>query len=150
MPSGGDGVPLLDQHGPLGVGAVELADHVQGLAVADDGGLRVADHQIPQGGGVVGLHVVDEHIVQAGVLQIFKELGLDRAVHRVEQDGLFIQQEVGVVGHPTGDRVGALEEGALAVIAADPEKVVCDLADAVHIKNLFSLSRLGQNLTNTS
>ena len=114
----------------------------------------MADHQIPQGGGVVGLHVVDEHIVQAasaqGVLQILKELGLDGAVHRVEQDGLFIQQEVGVVRHPPGDRVGALEERALAVIAADPEKVVCDLSDAVHIKNLFSVSRLGQRFTDTS
>ena len=139
--AGGDGVPLVDQQGPLGIGTVELADHIQGLAVADDGGLRVADHQIPQGGGVVGLHVVDEHIVQAaaaqGVLQIFKELGLDRAVYRVEQDGLFIQQEVGVVGHPAGDGVSALEERALAVVAADPEKVIGDLSDAVHIKTSF-------------
>jgi len=142
VPAGGDGVPLVHQLGPLGVGGVELADHVQGLAVADNGGLRVADHQIPQGGGVIGLHVVDEHIVQfppvQGVFQILKELGLHRPVHRVKENRLLVQQQVGVEGHAPGDGVGALKQGVLAVVAADPEQVVGDLSDTVHIKNLFS------------
>ena len=146
VPAGGDGVPLVHQLGPLGIGGVELADHVQGLAVADDGGLRVADHQIPQGGGVVGLHMVDEHIVQLppvqSVLQILKELGLHRTVHRVKENRLLVQQQVGVEGHAPGDGVGALKQGVLAVVAADPEQVVGDLSDTVHIKTSF-LSRLG-------
>ena len=123
----------------LGIGAVELADHVQDLAVADDGGLGMAEHHIAQSGGVVGLHVVDEDIVQfttaQSILQIFKELGLDGPVHRVKQHGLLIQQQVGVEGHPTGNRMGALEQGVLAVVSADPNQIFGDMTDTVHIEN---------------
>ena len=122
---------------------MELADHVDGLAVAHDPGLRVAEHQVAQSGGVVGLHVVDEDIVQLpaaeGVLQILQELGLDAPVHCVEEDGLLIQEEIGVVGHPPGDGMSGLKDGVLTVVGADPDQIVGDLTGAVHIR-ITSLS----------
>ena len=140
MLAGGQGVPLVHQDGPLGVGGVELADHVDGLAVAHDAGLGVAEHQVAQGGSVVGLHVVDEDIVQLpaaeGMLQILHKLGLDRSVHRIEEDSLLVQEQVGVVGHPPGDGVGRLEDGVLAVVGADPDEVAGNFAGAVHRENL--------------
>ena len=136
--AGGDGVAFVDQVNHLGIGAVELADHIQDLAIADNGGLGVADHQIAQGGGMVGLHVVDKDVVQLpvaqGVFQVLKELSLDCPVYRVEQDGLFVQQQVGVEGHPTGNRMGALKQRVLAVIAADPNEIFRNVAGAVHIE----------------
>jgi hypothetical protein len=96
----------------------------------------VAEHQVAQGGGVVGLHVVDKDIVQPpavqNVLQILHKLGLNRPVHRVEEDGLLVQQQVGVVGHPTGDGVGRLKDGVLAVVGADPDQVIGDIAGTIH------------------
>ena len=136
MTAGGQGVTFVHQDGSLGVGGVELADHVDGLAVAHDLRLGVAEHQVAQGGGVVGLHVVDKDIVQRpavqGVLQILHKLGLDRPVHRVKEDGLLVQQQVGIVGHPPGDGMGRLEDRVLAVVGADPDQVVGNFAGAVH------------------
>ena len=62
----------------------------------------------------------------------------DLTVHRVKENRLLVQQQVGVEGHAPGDGVGALKQGVLAVVAADPEQVVGDLSDTIHIKNLFS------------
>ena len=136
MTAGGQGVPLVYQDGPFGVGGVELTDHIDGLAVADDFCLGVAEHQVAQGGGVVGLHVVDKDIVQRpavqSVLQVLHKLGLDRPVHRVEKDGLFVQQQVGIVGHPPGNGMGGLKNGVLAVVGADPDQVVGNFTGAVH------------------
>ena len=99
----------------------------------------MAEHHIAQSSGMVGLHVVDKDIVQLttaqSILQIFKELGLDGPVHRVKQHGLLIQQQVGVEGHPTGNRMGALEQGVLAVVSADPNQIFGDMTDTVHIEN---------------
>ena len=137
MAAGGNGVALVDQVNGLGVGAVELADHVQDLAVTHDGGLGVAQHHIAQSGGVVGLHVVDKNVVQLaagqGVVQIFKELGLDRTVHSVHQNSLFIQEKIGVKRHPTRHGMGGLEQGVLAVVAAHPDEVLGDMTDTMHI-----------------
>lgn len=100
---------------------MELTDHIDGLAVADDFCLGVAEHQIAQGGGVVGLHVVDKDIVQRpavqSVLQVLHKLGLDRPVHRVEKDGLFVQQQVGIVGHPLGTGWAASKTGCWRSLA---------------------------------
>ncbi len=142
---GAQGVPLLHQHGPLGGAPVELAEQVHRLPITDDGSPGVADQQVAQGGGVVGLHVVDEHIVQLpavqGVLQILEELGLDRPVHRVEEHRLLIQQQVGVVGHPPGDRVVTFKAGALPVVAADPDQILCHVPHTMHIINLLSYGK---------
>ena len=82
--------------------------------------------------------MVDKDIVQLpvaqGVLQILKELGLDGPVHRIKENRLLVQQQVGVEGHSPGDRMGAFEQGMLAVIAADPDQIFRDMTGAIHIE----------------
>ena len=145
VPPRAQGVPLLHQHGPLGGAPVELAEQVHRLPITDDGSPGVADQQVAQGSGVVGLHVVDEYIVQPpaleGVLQVLEELVLDRPVHRVEEHRLLIQQQVGVVGHPPGDRVVTFKAGALPVVAADPDQILCHVPHTMHIINLLSYGK---------
>jgi len=75
------------------------------------------------------------HIFPDEYMAAIKELGLDGPVHRVKQHGLLIQQQVGVEGHPTGNRMGALEQGVLAVVSADPNQIFGDMTDTVHIEN---------------
>ena len=145
VPAGAQGVPLFDQQSPAGVDAVKLPDQIDGLAVAHHGGLRVAQHQISQRGGVVGLHVVDEHIVQRSavqrMLQIFKELGLDGAVHGIQQDGFLVQQQIGVIGHPAGNGIGGLKAGQLPVVPPDPHQILCHLAYTIHRQASLSIGR---------
>ena len=47
--------------------------------------------------------------------EVFKELTGDGLVHRVEQDGLFVEQDVGVVRHAARKGVHALKQGQTAV-----------------------------------
>ena len=94
---------------------------------------------------MIGLHVVDKDIVQLasmeGLLQIFKELGLNGPIHRVKEDGFLIQKEIGVIGHPSGNGVGGLELGSLPIISANPQQVICHFADTVHIWTSLSKRR---------
>ena len=95
---------------------------------------------------MVGLHVVDEDIVQRpavqGVLQVLHELGLNRPVHRVKEDGFFVQQQIGVVGHPPGDRVSRLKNGVLTVVGADPDEVVGNFTGTIHEENLSFVQKI--------
>ena len=90
-----------------------------------------------QHGGLVGLHVMDEHIVQIPVSQnsrhIFKEGLGDSLVHRVKQNRFLVQQDIGVIGNAIGYGVHALKHGKSAVISADPGQAFGDFSRAMHM-----------------
>lgn len=46
--------------------------------------------------------------------KVFKELAGDGLIHRVEQNGLFVEQDIGVVRHAARDGVHALKQGQTA------------------------------------
>ena len=121
----------------------KLADHGGRLRVAHEARLRIAAQRLLERGAVVRLHVVDDQIVEfpaaQRVRQVFKKLARDGGVHGVEQRGLFIQQQVGVVGNAARDGEHVLEQGEPAVVCADPEQVVLQLARAVHRVRSFPL-----------
>ena len=85
---------------------------------------------------MVGLHVVYDDIVQRSPVQhkfqILKELAADGQVHRVEQDGFFVQQDVGVVAHALGDGVDVFKQSQPPVAGTDPVQIVLNFFDAVH------------------
>ena len=114
----------------------EVLQHGDHLAVGDDGGLRVAQQQLADRGGVVRLHVLDHEIIQAPagqhMVDVFKKDPADRVVHRVEQNGFLVQQQIGIVGHAVGDGIDALEQGQPPVIAAHPYQIVGHISCAVH------------------
>ena len=114
-----------------------VADHVADLRVADDLRLGVAAHGLLERLGVVGLHVVHDDVVQRAAAkdmgEVFKELSGDGLVHRVEQDGLFVEQDVGVVRHAARNGVHALKQSKTAVGRADPIQILGHFHSAVHI-----------------
>ena len=137
MPSCAERVHLLDDHSAaVDVEGEKIPDHRDGLGVADDLDLRVAQHQILQNGAVIRLHVIDDHIIELPAIQnvrnvLEKQIG-DGAVHGIEQNGLFIQQQIGVVAHAVRDGVNVLKKGESAVASADPVEIVRHFLDTVH------------------
>ena len=150
MAAAGEAVSLLDQDETIGkVDVEELAEHGLDLRVADDLHLRIADDQITDGIGVVGLHVRDEQIVELTsaerVFHVFKEGLIDRLVNGVEEHGLLVEQQERVIGNAVGYAVYALEAAQAAVVRADPDQVVKDFSCAVHGRS----SRLFYIILNT-
>ena len=113
-----------------------VLDHVADLLVADDLRVGIAQHGVLQGLGVVGLHVVHDDVVERtavqGIGDVLEELAGDGVVDGVEQDGLLVEQDVGVVAHAAGDGVDALKQRQSAVGRADPKQIVIDLHGAMH------------------
>ena len=113
-----------------------VADHIADLRVADDFRLGIAAHGLLKRLGVVGLHVVHDDVVQRTIAEdiskVFKELAGDGLVHRVEQDGLLVEQDIGVVRHAARDGIHALKQGQTAVGRADPIQILVHFHSAVH------------------
>ena len=114
VPSGGQGIPLFHRHSAAGqVQIKELADHGDGLGVAHHLGLGIPAQDLSQGGAVVRLHVVHYHIVQVPsmqtVFQVFQETVPHRFVRCIQQNGLFVQHQIGVIGDSPGNRIHILK-----------------------------------------
>ena len=97
-----EGVPLLDLDGArLGVEVEELPHELEGLGGPHQPQLGVAPHKVGDDGAVVGLHVVDDHVVEVapaqGEVEVLPELRGHRFVHAVQEAGLLVEDEVVVV-----------------------------------------------------
>ena len=136
--AGAEGVALLADADAIIIGvAEELADHGLGHGGAEDLHMGEAQHQILQLGGVVRLHVVHHNVVQRPavqrVQQILTKLADHLGVHRVKQDGLFVQEQVAVVRHAVWHAEDSLKHGQTPAVGADPCVILVDFSDAVHI-----------------
>src|SRR5699024_8282915 len=60
------------------------------------------------------------------------ELPVGRPVHGVEEHGLLVQQQVGVVADPLGDGVDVLKQVEPVVVGPHPVQIVGYLAHAIH------------------
>ena len=136
--AGLEGVALLDEmEGVLrGDAAAELLQHGADAVAADDDGLRMAQQHLADRAGMVRLHVVDDEIVELApgqnVVDVLEEYLADRRIDRVEQDGLVVEQQIGIVGNSVRHGVNTLEHSESAVIPADPPEILQNLADTVH------------------
>ena len=140
--AGGEGVALFHQDGAFGeIAAQELLHHGLDLGVADDLCLGIAAEQQLLGGGVVRLHVLYHQIIQGPAVQgmghIFQEDAVHGLVHRIEQDGFLVQQEIGVVGDAVGHAIDALEAGETPIVRADPDQILGNFSCAVHSCSLL-------------
>ena len=140
-----DGQAYVD--GNAAEAAASLEEHGADAVAADDDGLRMAQQQLINRSGMIRLHVLnDEEIQRASgqnVLEIFKKHLAHRRIDGVKQDGLLIQQQIGIVAHAIGHGINALEQGEAAVVSAHPPEVLGNLANTVHKK---SPSVLGEQL----
>ena len=131
------GVPLSHLLDGVGVQAeAELIEEVDRLGGGDNLHVRPAQQNLLNGGGVVGLHVVDDQVVQGAAVQHGLHIGDELAAHGpvggVKEDGLLIQQDVGVVADAVVQGVDILEEGQPVFVRAYPVEVVGDLAVIMH------------------
>ena len=144
----GEAVPLLDGDGPPLQGeAVELLHEGEGLGVAHQLHLREAEDQRLDVGAVVGLHVVDHQVVQGaavqGVEHVLHKLAGDGGVRRVDDRGLLVQDQVGVVGDAAGNGEQVLKQGQAAVAGAHPGDLPGQLTGTVHLSFSFSYTHAG-------
>ena len=92
---------------------------------------------------MVRLHVVDDQVVQGlaaqQILDVLQQLAAGGPVHRVEQDALLVQQQIGVVADALGDGVDILKQGQAVVVGAHPVEIVGDRSHAIHTEILLYL-----------
>ena len=140
--AGRERVHLLDElQAAVNVKCEEILHHRARLGVADDGYFRMAQDKLADGRGVVGLHVLHDEIVElpAGehMVDVFKEQAADGLVHGVDQDGLLVQQQIGVVAHAVRERVGVFKQVQPPLACADPVEILGHFLDTVHSSDSF-------------
>ena len=116
---GAQGIHLLDNGDAIvDVEGEVVLDHRLCLGVGVDLHIGIAQHQLAHCGAVFRLHVVDHQIIQrfAGV----------------EQHGLLVQHQIGIVGNAVRDGVDVLKQRQATVAAAHPVHILCDLLYAMH------------------
>ena len=117
-------VALLDLDRASG-DAVEPADHLERLGVADDFEVGVEAAQRRDRRRMVGLHVVDDQIVDLPVADRFADIGFETAAESlldgVDQRDLFAHDQIGVVRHADRKRPEGFEARGGAVV--DPDVV---------------------------
>ena len=68
---------------------------------------------------MIRLHVVDDHIIQRlslqSIFQILKKALRDRLIHRVQQGGLFVPDQVGIIRNAPRNGVHVFKQGQTAV-----------------------------------
>ena len=116
---------------------VETAHHVERLLVADNlhPGIELLDEC--QRAAVVGLHVVDHHVVELAVAQHFAKVLKERheEVHfnGVDEAGLFIVDEISIVADTVGQGPEALEERLVTIVDAYVENFLGNLFHSFYL-----------------
>ena len=147
MPADVQGVAFPYQDAAVGnIAGKKLVQDQRGRQRADHLGVRIAHQHLGNGGAVVRLHVVHNEIVQVSPVQhrrqVLKELAGYRAVHRIDQHRLLIQDHVGVVRHAAGNGIYVLKQLDTPVAHADIDNVVRHHAAASDPgKSLLALKR---------
>ena len=91
-----------------GISAKELVHIQKGLGVAHHLHLRVECRQLCNVGTVVRLHVGDYQIIRLTACQSFGQVFQPRlgsaGIHRIQNGGLFVQNDIGIIAHAGGNR----------------------------------------------
>ena len=129
----GEGVAVLHLV-KAGGQAVEAGHHVEGLLIADNLDIGIELAQQGQRAAVVGLHVVDDDVVDGTVADdladVLEEGHEEVDLDSVDEADFLVVDEVGVIAHAVGEGPKALEERLVAVVDAD---VVDFAGDFFHI-----------------
>ena len=108
---------VLHHHAALlgnGIRPKELIHIQESFGVAHHLHFRVEGGQSGDVGTVVRLHVADHQIIRLASGQCLGQVGKPglrgTVVHRIQNGGLFVQNDIGIVAHAGGHRVLALEQ----------------------------------------
>ena len=146
--AGAQGAALGHDHLPVGpVGAEELPQHGAGFGVYHQLQVGPEGGQPGDLGAVVRLHVADDQIIQRAAGQQGGKVlqpGLGHGgIHRIQQQGLFVQDQVGVVAYAPGNGKEILKQGQAAVTAAQPIGIGCNEMHIFHGECLLSFYKNG-------
>ena len=120
----------------IGADAIEALHHAEGLLVAHkrDVGVILADEF--DGTAVVGLHVIDDEIVDGAVANDLLDIPdiRDEEIHLngIHETHLLIDDEIGVVGHAVGQGPEPLEKILVAVVDTH---VIGAFGNLLHIRH---------------
>ena len=136
-----DGIGVFDLYRTV-FDAVEALHHLERLFVAHnlDVGVVLLDQR--DGTAVVGLHVVDDQIVDGAVaddlVNVLDELREEIDLHGVNETNLLIINEIRVVAYAIGQRPQSFEEMLVAVVDAHVVDVACNFLHSLISFNDYS------------
>ena len=123
------------------ISAKELVHIQKGLGVAHHLHLRVECRQLCNVGTVVRLHVGDYQIIRLTACQSFGQVFQPRlgsaGIHRVQNGGLFVQNDIGIIAHAGGHRILALEQVDGGIIHANAQNGFTDLVYAHNARSPY-------------
>ena len=109
---------------------MESGQHTKRLGVAYNLHSRILLAEQANATRMVRLHVIDNQIIQRASLQSLGYLLQEKIriadIDRVDQDRLFIDDQISVVRHTVGQRPHVLEERLLAVVYSHVIDLICD------------------------
>ena len=124
-----------------GVGPEELLHIQERLGIAHHLHLRVERGKLGDVGTVVRLHVGDDEVIGGCAAQCLGQIFQPRVggagIHRIEDRGLFVPDDIGVVADARGHGVLALKQVDGGIIHADAQNGIADLFHA-HRRQPFS------------
>ena len=110
------GIPF-GYHNGIGcrVKIMELANEIKSLGGTNQFDRRIFFYQPGNLCTMIGLHMVNYHIVQLAVtehiLQILTKLTSYNIIHTVKKTGLLVKNEIAVIGHAIRNVIGILKQG---------------------------------------
>ena len=128
---------VLHHHAALlgnGIRPKELIHIQESFGVAHHLHFRVEGGQSGDVGTVVRLHVADHQIIRLASGQCLGQVGKPglrgTVVHRIQNGGLFVQNDIGIVAHAGGHRVLALEQVNGGIVHTHAQNGFADLFHA--------------------
>ena len=135
---------VLHHHAALlchSISAKELIHIQEGLGVAHHLHLRIECRQLCDICAVVRLHVGDHQIIRLTACQSFGQVFQPRlgsaGIHRVQNGGLLVQNDIGIIAHAGGHRILALEEVDGGIIHANAQNGFTDLVYAHNARSPY-------------
>ena len=124
-----------------GIRAEELIHIQKSLGVANHLHFRVERRQLCDIGTVIRLHVGDDQIIRLAACQCFGQIFQPciggAVVHRIQNGGLFVQNDIGVIAHAGRHRVLALEQVDGGIIHTHTQNGFADLFHAHNVRSPF-------------
>ena len=115
------GIALLHLMQPLG-DAMKTRQHAERLAIPDNLHARILLTQQTDATRMIRLHVIDNQVIQRTAVQrvryFLQEDVRVTYIHRINQDGLLVDNQVRVVRNPIRQRPHILEQCLLAIVHA--------------------------------
>ena len=124
-----DGIAIFHLYGIVG-NTIEALHHLERLFIADNLNVGKVLLNKCNGTAVVGLHVVDDKVVNLAVtndlLDMFQELREEVNLHRINEAHLLVINEIRVVTNTIRQWPQALKEVLVAVVHAYIKDFVCN------------------------